>query len=78
MVFTSICNREPHSYSLTPSPSPVGWGRESEGKRQKLVGWDENSLTEWQREKKTTTNNTDKKHIQHPGFSPPDAQLAPE
>jgi len=29
-------------------------------KRQKLVGWDENSLKEWQREKKTTINNTDK------------------
>jgi len=41
----------------------VGWGGESEGKRRKLVGWDENSLTEWQREKKTTINNTDKKHI---------------
>jgi len=42
------------------------------------VGWDENSLTEWQREKKTTINNTDKKHIRHAVFSPPDAQLAPE
>jgi len=41
----------------------VEWGGESEGKGQKLVGWDENSLTEWQREKKTTTSNTDKKHI---------------
>jgi len=56
----------------------VGWGGESEGKRQKLVGWDENSLTEWQREKKTAINNTDKKHVQHTVFSPPNAQLAPE
>jgi len=51
----------------------VGWGGESEGKRQKLVGWDENSLIERQREKKATINNTDKKHIQHTVFSPPDA-----
>jgi len=36
----------------------VGWGGESEGIRQKLMGWDENGLTEWQREKKTTSNNT--------------------
>jgi len=36
----------------------VGWGGESERKLQKLMGWDENSLTEWQREKKTTINNT--------------------
>jgi len=63
--------------SLLP-PSPVGWGRESAGKRQKLVGWDENSLTVLQRETKTTINNSGKKHIQHVVFSPPDAQLAPE
>jgi len=56
----------------------VGWGGASEGKRQKLVGWDENSFTEWQREKKTTISNTHKKHIQHAMFSPPDAQLASE
>jgi len=42
------------------------------------MGWDENSLTEWQREKTVTINNTDKKNIQHAVFSPPDAQLAPE
>jgi len=36
---------EPHSYFLTPALSPVGWGGQSEGKRQKLVGWNENSLT---------------------------------
>jgi len=36
------------------SPTLVGWGGESEGKA-KLVGWDKNSLTEWQREKKITT-----------------------
>jgi len=56
----------------------VGWGGESEGKRQKLMGWDENSLTEQQREKKTTINNTDKKHIQHAMFLLPNTQLAPE
>jgi len=55
----------------------VGWGGESEVKRQKLVGWAKNSLTEWQRET-TTINNTDKKHRQHAMFSPPKAQLAPE
>jgi len=42
------------------------------------VDWEENSLTGWQREKKTTINNTDKKHVQHAVFSPPEAQLAPE
>jgi len=47
----------------------VGRGGESEGKTQKLVGWDENSLTEWQREKKTKNNNTDKNHTQHAVFS---------
>jgi len=57
----------------------VGWGGESEGKMQKkLMGWGKNSLTEWQREKKTTINNTDRKHRQHVVFLPPDAQLAPE
>jgi len=73
----SICNKEPCSYSLTHSPSQVGWGGESEGKKAK-THWEENSLTEWQREKKTTINNTDKKQIQHAVLSPPDAQLAPE
>jgi len=42
------------------------------------MGWDENSLTEWQREKKTTTDTPDKKYIRHAVFSPPDAHLAPE
>jgi len=63
----------PHSF-----PLPGGMGRRIGRKRQKLVGWDENGLTEWQRVKKTTINNADKKHIQHAVFSPPDAQLAPE
>jgi len=31
----SISNKEPHSYSLAPSPSPVGWGGESKGKKGK-------------------------------------------
>jgi len=35
-------------------------GRRIRRKKAKLMGWDENSLTEWQREKKTTTNNMDK------------------
>jgi len=34
--FTSICNKEPRSYSLGPSPSLVGRGGESEGERQNL------------------------------------------
>jgi len=42
------------------------------------VGWDENSLTKWQREKKKTINNNDKKHIQHAMFLSPDAQFVPE
>jgi len=45
-------------------------GRRIRRKKAKLMGWDENSLTEWQREKKTTTNNSDKKHTQHAVFSP--------
>jgi len=77
VVLPHFATKEPHNYSLTPSPSPVGWGGQSAGIRQKLMGWDENSLTEWQREK-TTINNTDKKDIQHAVFLPADAQLAPE
>jgi len=40
--------------------------------------WDRKriSLTEQQREKKTTINNPDKKQIQRAVFSPPNAQLA--
>jgi len=59
-------------------PLPSGKGRRIRRKKAKLMGWDENRLTEWQREKKTTTNHSNKKHIQHAIFSPPDAQLAPE
>jgi len=55
----------------------VGWEGESEGKRQKLMDCAENSLTEWQREKKKIIILI-KKHIQHTMFSPPSAQLAPE
>jgi len=65
------------TFSLLPPPRWDGEGNQKE-KSQKLVGWDENILTEWQREKKTATNNTDKKHIQHAMFSSPNAQLAPE
>jgi len=78
VVLPHFGTKEPHSYFLTPFPSPVGWGGQSEGKRQKLVGWDKNSLTEWQREKKRTINSTDKKHVQHAMISTPNAQLAPE
>jgi len=60
VVLPPFATKEPRSYSLTPSPSPVGWGGESERKKAKLVGWDENSLTEWQREKETIINKTDK------------------
>jgi len=59
-------------------PLPGGIGRRIRRKKAKLVGCDENSLTKWQREKKTTINNTDKKHIQHAAFSPPYAKLAPQ
>jgi len=64
------------AFSLLPLSRWDG-GENQKEKRQKLMGWDENSLTEWQREKRTTIHNTDKKHIQHAVFSPPDAQLAP-
>jgi len=69
------------NHTVTLSLPPLPWWDEGENpkeKWQKLMGWDENSLTEWQKEKKTTINNTDKKHIQHAVFSPPDAQLSPE
>jgi len=59
-------------------PLPSGMGGRIRRKKAKLVGWDENSLTERQREKKTTINNTDKKHLQHAMFSPSNAQLTPE
>jgi len=63
-----------HAVTLSLLPSPPWDGEENQKeKRQKLVGWDENNLTEWQREKKTTINNTGKKHIQHAVFSPPNA-----
>ena len=55
----------PHSL-----PLPSGMGRRIRRKKAKLVGWDENSLTEWQMEKKTTMNNTDKKYIQNAVLSP--------
>jgi len=60
LVLPQFATKEPCSYSLTPSSSPVGWGGASEGKKAKLVGWEKNSLTKWQREKKTTINSTDK------------------
>jgi len=78
VVLPEFAPKEPHTYPLPPPPSLVGRGGESEGKRQKLMGWDENSLAEWQREKKTTINNANKKQIQHAVFSPPDTELAPK
>jgi len=55
-----------HTVTLPLLP-PTHWdGEENQKeKRQKLVGWDENGITEWQREKKTTTNNTEKNPIYH-------------
>jgi len=41
------------TFSLLPPPRWDGEENRKE-KRGKLVGWDENSLTEWQREKKIT------------------------
>jgi len=68
-----------HAVILSLLPPPQWDGEENQKeKMQKLIGWDENSLTEWQREKKTTINTTDKKHIQLAVFSPPNAHLAPE
>jgi len=32
LSLASVGNKEPHSSSLTPPLSPVGWGGESEGK----------------------------------------------
>jgi len=67
-----------HAVTLALLPPHLWDGRRIRRKKAKLVGWDESSLTEWQREKKTTINNTDKKHIQHAAFSLLDAQLPPE
>jgi len=35
----SVGNKEPRSRSLTPSRSPLGWGRESEGKGKTRGMW---------------------------------------
>ena len=43
VVLPEFAPKEPHTYPLPPPPSLVGRGGESEGKRQKLMGWDENS-----------------------------------
>jgi len=59
------------------SPLPGGMRKRIRRKKAKLMGWDENSLTEWQREKKTIKS-TDKKHIENTMVSPPNAHLAPE
>jgi len=59
--FASICNKRT-TQLLSHSFPPAQWDGEEnlKEKRQKLVGWDENSLTEWQGEKKTTTSKADK------------------
>jgi len=50
-----------HAVALSLLPPPWWDGEENQKKkRQKLLVWDEDSLTEWQREKKTAINNTDK------------------
>jgi len=50
-----------HTVALSLFPPPRWDGEENQKEKgKKLVGWDENSLTEWQREKKTTMNRTDK------------------
>jgi len=38
VVLPQFATKEPRSYSLTPSPSLVGWGGESEGKKSKTGG----------------------------------------
>jgi len=68
----SAGNKEPRSCCLTPPP-PQWDGDENQKEKAKLVGWDEDSLKEWQSEKTITINNTDKKNIQRAMFSPPNA-----
>jgi len=38
VILPQFATKELRSYSLTPSPSPVGWGGESEGKKAKSHG----------------------------------------
>ena len=73
----SVGNKEPHSCSLTPSPSLVGRGEESEAKgKTRGLGWEWfNRITKGEQ---NNYNNTDKNNIQHAMFSPPNAQLASE
>jgi len=59
-IFKECCssasagNKEPRSGSLTPSPS---WRDREENRKEKakLVGWDENRVTQLQKEKKAIT-----------------------
>jgi len=68
-----------HTVTLSLLPPPQCDGEENQKeKRQKLLGWDKNCLAEWQREKKTTSNNADKKHKHYAVFSPPNAHLTLE
>jgi len=48
-----------HAVALSLLPPPQWDGEENQKEKAKLVGWDENSLTECQREKKITIKNTD-------------------
>jgi len=53
--FASICNKRTTQLLSHSFPLPSGMGRRiGRKKRQKLVGRDKNSLTEWQKEKKTS------------------------
>jgi len=65
-----------HTVALLLLPPPWWDEEENEKEKAKLMGRDENSLTEWQREKTVAINNTDYKNIQLAMFSPPNAQLA--
>ena len=54
-----------HAVTLSVLTPHLGLGRRIRGKKgKKLLGWDEKSLSERQREKKTTISNTDKKQMQ--------------
>jgi len=58
-------------------PLPSGMGRRIRRIKAKTrgLGWEQfNRMAKGEE----NNNNTDKKHIQRAGFSPPDAQLAPE
>ena len=54
VVLTQFATKN-HAVTLSLLPSPWWDGEENQKEKgKKLAGWDENSLTEWQREKKTS------------------------